>query len=256
MQTQNRMRAKFAAGRKCLGVWGSVLDTVYTEILATVGYDFVILDNEHGPSGPRETLAHLQLLNALNAASIVRVPWNDQVYLKRVLDAGAETIMVPMVETVEQAKAVVAACRYPPQGQRSFGPWRQAGLVRDIDAWRQGANENVFVIVQIESVKAVGNADAIAAVEGVDGLFIGPNDLSGSMGRLRDYGNPEFLKLIDKAFTAIRRAGKPAGVVPYASKTTADLFRDGYSMVAASTELTLLASNARAEVDAHRSAFG
>ncbi len=255
MQSQNKLRAKFAAGKKCLGVWGSVLDTIYTETLATAGYDFIILDNEHGPSAPRETLQHLQLLDALNVASIVRVPWNDQVYIKRILDAGAESVMVPMVETVEQAKAVVAACRYPPQGQRSFGPWRHAGLVRDIDAWWKGANDRLFVIVQIESAKAVANVDAIAAVEGVDGLFIGPNDLSGSMGRLRDYENPEFLKLVDKAFTAIRRAGKPAGIVPYGRKTTADMFREGFSMVAASTELTLLAGNARAEVDAHRAAF-
>ena len=111
-------------------------------------------------------------------------------------------------------------------------------------------------MTHVESAKAVANVDAIAAVEGVDGLFIGPNDLSGSMGRLRDYENPEFLKLVDKAFTAIRRAGKPAGIVPYGRKTTADMFREGFSMVAASTELTLLAGNARAEVDAHRAAFG
>jgi len=123
MPTQNKLRAKFAAGRKCLGVWSSVLHTVVTETVAAAGYDFVILDNEHGPSMPGDTLPHLQILARMDTATIVRVPWNDPVYLKRILDAGAESVMVPMVETAEQARAVVNACRYPPQGQRSFGPW-------------------------------------------------------------------------------------------------------------------------------------
>ena len=118
----NKLRAKFAAGRKCLGVWSNVIDTIYTESLAAAGFDFIILDNEHGPSMPRDTLLHMQVLSRMDCAAVVRVPWNDQVYIKRVLDAGADTIMVPMVETAEEAKAAVAACRYPPQGRRSFGP--------------------------------------------------------------------------------------------------------------------------------------
>ena len=115
----NKLRAKFAAGRKCLGVWSNVIDTIYTESLAAAGFDFIILDNEHGPSMPRDTLLHMQVLSRMDCAAVVRVPWNDQVYIKRVLDAGADTIMVPMVETAEEAKAAVAACRYPPQGRRS-----------------------------------------------------------------------------------------------------------------------------------------
>jgi 4-hydroxy-2-oxoheptanedioate aldolase len=252
----NKLRAKFAAGHKCLGVWCNVIDPVYTESLAASGFDFLILDNEHGPAMPGDTMRHLQVLSRMDAATIVRVPWNDQVYIKRVLDAGADTIMVPMVETAEQARAVVSACRYPPQGQRSFGPWRDAGLVRDLDAWWRGANDRLHIIVQIESAKAVDNVEAIAAVEGVDSLFIGPNDLSGSIGRLRDYENPEFLKLIDRAIAGIRKSGKPMGAVPWGRKTTADLLRDGFSMAAASTELSLLVGAARAEVDAHKAVFG
>ena len=164
--------------------------------------------------------------------------------------------MVPMVETAEEARAVVSACRYPPEGRRSFGPWRDAGLVRDLDAWRRGANDRLFIIVQIESAKAVDNVDAIAAVEGVDALFIGPNDLSGSLGKLRDYDNPAFLALVDRAIAGIRRSGKPMGAVPWGRKSTADLLRDGFAMAAASTELSLLVGAARAEVDAHRAAFG
>ena len=252
----NKLRAKIDAGRKCLGVWSNVIDTIYTESLAASGFDFIILDNEHGPSMPRDTLRHLQVLSRIDTATIVRVPWNDQVYIKRMLDAGADTIMVPMVETAEQARAVVSACRYPPHGQRSFGPWRDAGLQRDLDAWRRGADERLFVIVQIESAKAVDNVDAIAAVDGVDALFIGPNDLSGSLGRLRDYDNPEFLAVIDRAIAGIRKSGKPMGAVPWGRKTTADLLREGFAFAAASTELSLLVGAARAEVDAHRATFG
>lgn len=253
MARENKLRAKFAAGQKCLGIWGMAINTIYTEIIAAAGYDFVILDNEHGPSMPGDTLPHIQLLSHMNVPTIVRVPWNDQVYLKRTLDAGAETIMVPMVETAEQAKAVVSACRYPPQGQRSFGPWRDAGVERDIDAWWREANKRTFIIVQIESAKAVENVEAIAAVDGVDALFIGPNDLSGTIGKLRQYDDPQFLKLVAAALGAIRKSGKPAGVVPYGNKTIAQLFDDGFSMVAAQTELTLLAGAARADVAANRS---
>lgn len=252
MTRVNGLRAKFAAGEKCLGVWGMAINTIYTEIIAAAGYDFVILDNEHGPSMPGDTLPHLQLLAHMGVPAVVRVPWNDQVYIKRVLDAGADTIMVPMVETAEQAKAVVNACRYPPQGQRSFGPWRDAGLVTDIDAWWRGANDRVFVIVQIESAKAVENVEAVAAVDGVDALFIGPNDLSGTIGKLRQYDDPTFLALVAKALKAIRKAGKPAGVVPYGGHAPAALFKLGFSMVAAQTELTLIASAARADVAANR----
>ena len=112
------------------------------------------------------------------------------------------------------------------------------------------------MIVQIESAKAVENVDAIAAVEGVDALFIGPNDLSGTLGRLRAYDDPRFLATVEKAMAGIRRSGKPMGAVPWGSLTTAQMLRDGFSMVAASTELTLLVGAARAEVDAHRKAFG
>ena len=256
MPTPNKLRAKFAAGRKCLGVWSNVIDPIYTECLAAAGYDFIILDNEHGPAMPADTLRHLQVLSRMDAATIVRVPWNDPIYIKRVLDAGADTIMVPMVETGEQAAAAVAACRYPPQGQRSFGPWRHIGLERDLDGWWPQMNAQLFVIVQIESAKAVENVDAIAAVDGVDALFIGPNDLSGTLGRLRAYESPEFKDMIARAMAGIRRSGKPMGAVPWGGKGTADLFHDGFAMVAAATELSLLAGAARSEVDAHRRAFG
>jgi len=246
----NRLKARLAAGDKVYGVWTSGLSTVITETLAHAGYDFLFLDQEHGPQGLAETVPHLQTLAATSCAPVIRVPWKDPVYLKRILDAGAESIMVPMVETAEEAKAVVAACRYPPRGFRGFGPLRHLGTEPDIDAYGRNAHERLLLIVQIESEKAVANIDAIAAVEGVDACYIGPNDLSGTLGCFRKWDSPKLKKAIDTAFAGIKRAGKPAGIVPYGRHSTASLFRQGYAMIAAGTELTLLRSAASGEIAA------
>jgi 4-hydroxy-2-oxoheptanedioate aldolase len=253
--TSNRLKARLASGQKSLGVWTAGLSTVITETLAASGYDFLFLDQEHGPQGLAETVPHLQTLAATSCAPVVRVPWNDPVYLKRILDVGVESIMVPMVETGEQAKAAVAACRYPPRGFRGFGPLRHVGTEPDIDAYGRTAHERLLLIVQIESEKAVANIDAIAAVEGVDALYIGPNDLSGTLGCFRDWEHPSLQKAIDTAFAGIKRAGKAAGIVPYGKNTTVSLFKGGYSMIAAATELSLLRSAARAEVEAVKKAI-
>lgn len=254
--TSNRLKTRLAAGEKCFGIWTGGLSTVITETLAHAGYDFLFLDQEHGPQALADTVPHLQTLAATACQPVVRVPWNDAVYLKRILDIGVESIMVPMVETAEQARAAVAACRYPPRGYRGFGPLRLLGTEPDIDAYGRSAHERLLLIVQIESEKAVANIDAIAAVEGVDALYIGPNDLSGTLGCFRDWEHPRLQAAIDTAFAGIRRAGKPAGIVPYGRNTVVSLFKQGYAMIAASTELTLLRSAARAEVDAVKKAIG
>jgi 4-hydroxy-2-oxoheptanedioate aldolase len=252
----NRLKSRLAAGRKCLGVWTAGISAITTETLAACGYDFLFIDHEHGPQGLMETIPHLQALAATECEPVIRVPWNDPVYLKRLLDIGAVSIMLPMIETAEQAKAAVAACRYPPRGFRGFGPLRALGTEPDIDAYGRTAHERLLLIAQIESEKAVANVDAIAAVEGIDALYIGPNDLSGTLGHFREWEHPALQKAIDAAFAGIRRAGKPAGIVPYGKKDTLTLFAEGYAMIAASTELTLLRGAARAEVETIRRRFG
>jgi 4-hydroxy-2-oxoheptanedioate aldolase len=172
------------------------------------------------------------------------------------LDIGVASIMIPMIETAEQARAAVAACRYPPHGIRGFGPWREMGRGTDMADYIRYAHENLLIIGQIESAKAVANIDEIAAVEGLDLLYIGPNDLSGSVGRFREFEHPDVTKAIDCAFKGIRRAGKPAGIVPYGPHGTADLFRAGYAMIAAGTDVALMRSAAAADVAAYRAAFG
>lgn len=251
----NRLKERLKAGRKCYGVWTAGLSTVITETLAASGYDFLFLDQEHGPQGLAETIPHLQTLAAYDCPPVVRVPWNDAVYLKRILDVGVESIMVPMVETAEQAKAAVAACRYPPRGYRGFGPLRHLGIEPDIDAYGRTAHERLLLVVQIESEKAVANIDAIASVEGVDACYIGPNDLSGTLGCFRQWDHPDLQKAIETAFAGIRRAGKAAGIVPYGKHTVLSLFGEGYSMIAAATELTLMRGAAKADIDMVRKLF-
>lgn len=256
MFPSNSLKRRLLGSRKAFGSWLHLAHPAATEAMASAGYDFLFIDNEHGPGSLDDTLLQLQVLAATDVAPVVRVPWNDPIYLKRVLDIGATSIMIPMIETAEQAKAAVAACRYPPRGVRGFGPWREMGRGSDLAEYGRRAHEELLIIGQIESVEAVGNIDEIAAVDGLDLLYIGPNDLSGSVGRFREFDHPDVIGAIDRAFAGIKRANKPAGIVPFGSRTTADLFQSGYAMLAAATDIALMRGAAGAEVAAYRAAFG
>ncbi len=256
MTRTNTLKERLAAGGRAFGLWLHSTSEPVAEAAAAQGYDFMFVDNEHGGGGLADAVRLIRLLDALGVPPVVRVPWKDPVYLKRVLDAGATSIMVPTIETAEEAAAVVAACRYPPKGFRGFGPWRQIGLGGDLAAYARRAHEELLLIVQSETAKAVDNVAAIAAVDGVDALFIGPNDLSGSLGHFLEFEHPKVRGAIDRAFEAIRKAGKPAGNVPHGSRTTADLFAAGYAMVGASSDLSLVRDAAQAEIAAYRARFG
>jgi len=255
MNVTNSLKQRLLGGGRAFGSWLHLAHPAATEAMASAGYDFLFIDNEHGPAALPDTLLLLQVLAGTKTAPVVRVPWNDPIYMKRLLDIGAASIMVPMIETAEQAKAAVAACRYPPRGIRGFGPWREMGRGTDMADYIQCAHENLLIIGQIESAKAVANIDAIAAVEGLDLLYIGPNDLSGSVGHFRAFEHPDVTKAIDRAFEGIRRAGKPAGIVPYGPHSTKDLFRKGYAMIAAGTDVALMRGAAAADVAAYRAEF-
>lgn len=256
MTVTNPLKRRLLGGQKAFGSWLHLAHGAATEAMASAGYDFLFIDNEHGPGSLTETLLQLQVLAGANVAPVVRVPWNDPVYIKRLLDSGATSIMIPMIETAEQARAAVAACRYPPRGIRGFGPWREFGRGTDMAEYIRDAHENLLIIGQIESAKAVENIDAIAAVDGLDLLYIGPNDLSGSVGHFREFEHPAVARAIERAFAGISRAGKPAGIVPYGPLSTNDLFRAGYAMIATGTDIALMRAAAAADVAAYRGEFG
>src|SRR5438105_2193529 len=180
----NALKARLADGRRALGCWTVLGAPPVIELLALCGFDYLLLDQEHGFGEPSALLNSLQAMAATpSCTSIVRVPSNDPNYLKRVLDAGVEGVMVPNVETTEDARAVVAACRYPPAGRRgsALGSARASDYGISASKYKQAAADELLIVCQIESPKAVDNVEAIAAVAGVDGLCIGPHDPSASV---------------------------------------------------------------------------
>jgi 4-hydroxy-2-oxoheptanedioate aldolase len=256
MYRPNATKQKLAAGRKVLGCWTMTGSPVVTEILGLAGFDFLLLDQEHGLGDPTALVAQLQAINTTPATSIVRVPWNDHVYLKRVLDAGVEGVMIPSVDTAEEARAAVAACHYPPRGRRgaASSSARASGYGTAPD-YVATCGDNLLVIVQIESAKAVENIDAICAVEGVDLVFIGPHDLSGTVGQLGNLKHPEVVRLIGHAEARIKANGKPMGTVPHPGSTAMDMFARGYDFVNAGSDIGKLRDSSLADVRKFREAY-
>jgi 2-keto-3-deoxy-L-rhamnonate aldolase RhmA len=252
MYRPNPLKQKLAQGRKVFGAWVGMANPVATEVLALAGYDFLILDNEHGPATLHDTLLQLQAMSGTPSAGVVRVPWNDPVYLKRVLDIGAEGVMVPSVDTAEQAERAVRACRYPPQGFRgsAYQVVRGSGYGIGTADYPKTIADNLVIICQVESLAAVENIAAIAAVDGVDMLFIGPNDLGGSIGRFGELGHTDLVKLIGRAEQAIKASGKKLGGIPFAGQTAMALFERGYDMVLAATDVSLMRDAALADLAA------
>jgi len=208
-----KFRAKIAEGRVCIGTGVSFSDHVVSELAAEAGYDFTFIDMEHAPLSLACVQAHIMAVRGTDTAPFVRVPWNDAVTIKQVLELDPAAIIVPMVNDEVEAARAVAACKYPPLGMRSFGPRRgvRYGALSTRE-YLKTADQSALVIVQIEHIRAVQNLDAILAVPGVDGICIGPNDLSASMQRLGKTDDPEVLSTIRQVLQKCRRANKLAGL--------------------------------------------
>jgi 2-keto-3-deoxy-L-rhamnonate aldolase RhmA len=199
-------------------------------------------------------MLQLQAMSASPTTAVTRVPWNDPVYLKRALDIGVEGVMIPAIDTPEQAAAAVRACRYPPGGFRgsAYQVVRAANYGIDAADYPRTAADNLLIIGQIESKTAVDNIEAIVAVDGMDLFFIGPNDLGGTIGRFGELAHPELLAVIERAETAVKAAGKKLGGIPFGGFSAQDLYNRGYDMVLAATDVGLLRDAALADVAAHR----
>lgn len=219
------------------------------EILSLAGYDFLVIDQEHGLGDPTSLAAQLQAMSATPAVGVVRVPWNDHVYLKRVLDVGAEAVLIPSIETADEARAAVAACLYPPRGRRGTASSSvrasNYGMAPDYLA---SCADNLLIACQIESAKAVANIDEILAVDGIDLMFIGPFDLSATVGQLGNLKHPEVARLIGHAEARIRAAGRPMGTVPHPGCTWKDMFARGYQFVNAGSDIARLRDSSLADV--------
>ena len=234
----NRLKARVRAGDRSFGTWLQSGSPTFAELAAVAGFDFFVVDQEHGPGDLQTAIDQMRAASGAPATMVLRVPSSEPVYLKRLVDAGLEAVLVPMVETAEQARAIVAACRFPPRGTRG-NAWditRSSSYGFQPDYYER-ADDNLLIIVQVETAKAVENAAEIAAVDGVDVVFIGPTDLSGSIGLPGQTGAPEVEALIRRAMDAVRAAGKPLASVPRIGRSWQQVFDDGFLMVATGSEI-------------------
>src|SRR5438067_6983135 len=200
----NALKRALCAGRPQIGLWSSLSSHITVEVIAGSGFDWLLLDTEHSPN--ELTIVHnqLQAMTAGTASAVVRPAWNDAVLFKRLLDVGVQTLLVPFVQTADEARRAVAATRYPPDGVRGVATTTRANRYGRVKEYLKRANDQICVIVQLETRVALGNLEAIAAVAGIDGLFIGPSDLAADMGHLGDNAHHEARKAIDDAIRRIR----------------------------------------------------
>mgnify|MGYP001946251801 FL=1 len=238
-------------GRPLLGLWQALASGYSAEICARQGFDWLLLDGQHSPNSIGTLQA--QASAAFPVEPIVRVPCGEPVVIKQYLDLGLHTLLVPMVETAEHARELVRACRYPPHGIRGVSSATSRGADFGLDAdYLHTASERITLIVQIESRKGLENLPAIAEVEGVDALFIGPSDLAASLGHIGEPLHPEVTAAIDQARAAIAAAGKPAGIFAVSPEHARQAIADGFAFVSVGTDIGLLISGARQVLQAVR----
>lgn len=241
---KNAFKRALAEGRTQIGLWSSLSSNYTVEVIAGAGYDWILLDMEHSPNDLESLLQQLQAAAPYATTPIVRVPWNDMVTIKRVLDAGAQSLLIPYVQSAAEAKAAVAHTRYPPAGLRGVAGTTRATRFGRIKDYAKRAHEEICVLVQVETKPALDALESICAVEGVDGVFIGPADLHASMGYPGETANPAVLPLIEEAMRRVRKAGGAAGYLSPVEADAKRMLAAGAQFVAVGADVGLLARGA------------
>jgi 4-hydroxy-2-oxoheptanedioate aldolase len=238
------------SGRPQIGMWVSSGSPLVAEICAGAGLDWLLIDGEHSPIGLETISALLQAVASYPVTPLVRAPSGDAVVLKQLLDLGAQNVLVPMVDTAEQGRAVVRAVRYPPRGIRGVGSALSRGARWNrVEGYMADAERHVSLFVQVESATAVENAAAIAAVDGIDGVFVGPSDLAASMGVLGQQTHPDVVAAVHRTFEAVRAAGKPVGVNAFDPSAAQAYLDAGASFVLVGADVAMLARGSEALAD-------
>jgi len=253
----NTAKAALNDNQQLFGCWLQLFDPVVGEMMGLSGYDLVMIDMEHGLGSVQDAANVMRAVKGTGASSFVRLPGNDPAILKILMDQGVDGVMVPMIETPEAARAIVAACRYPPRGERGIAVGiaraAQYGLnTRYVD----NGDANTFIICQIETVAGVKRAKEIAEIEGVDMLFVGRNDLAADCGHILDLDHPEVNAMVDQVLAAARAAGKKAGTVPSDACSWQTLLAQGFDLVIPSSDISILREFAQEEVGAFRALAG
>ncbi|MDE0781815.1 MAG: aldolase/citrate lyase family protein [Planktomarina sp.] len=240
---QNLFKKALGQNKTLFGLWQGIPDTIVAEISAGAGFDWLLIDGEHGPFDLRSIMAHLQAIEPYPVSALVRPVEGSTALIKQLLDIGAQTLLIPMVDTVEQAEEIVKAAKYPPGGSRGLGTsMARAANWNRTPNYLADANEQICIIVQIETLLGLKNIEAIANVNGVDGVFIGPSDLSASMGKVGDPGNPDVIAAIKLGFKAIQSAGKSAGVLAVSEDLVKIYQEAGAKFIGVGVDAALLAN--------------
>src|SRR5580765_3189689 len=237
----NSFKQAVREGRPQIGLWCSLCSNVAAEVISTSGFDWILIDTEHAPNELPMVFSQLQALAGGTAAPVVRPAWNDMVLMKRLLDVGVQNLLVPYVQTAEEARAAVAATRYPPQGIRGVAVIHRASRFGRVKDYFKRANEEICVLVQIETRVALQNIEAIAAVDGVDGLFIGPSDLAAALGHLGENNHPEVRAAIEDALKRIRKVGKAPGILAPIEADARHWLSQGCVVLAVGSDVGILA---------------
>ncbi|CAO3408678.1 HpcH/HpaI aldolase family protein [Azospirillum largimobile] len=239
---QNSFKRALDAGRLQIGLWSILSSHVTVEIIAGSGFDWLVLDTEHSPNELPMVYSQLQAAAAGGRAHpVVRVPWNDMVTLKRYLDIGVQSFLIPYVESAEEAANAVAYTRYPPHGVRGYSAAPRASGFGRIKDYPQLCEAELSVLVQVESRRGLDNIEEIAAVDGVTGVFIGPGDLAAALGHVGNPKHPEVQAAIEDAIARIRACGKPAGILSADEALARRYIELGCSFVAVGSDLGILA---------------
>ncbi len=258
MFRDNPLKPRLEDGPPLAGCWSHLVSPMAAEVVALCGYDFVLIDNEHGPASLSDSTAIMQAVSTTDVATMMRVPWNDPVYIKRALDTGIEGVMIPAVEDADAAARAVAACRYPPEGIRgvAYAVTRAADYGLKLAEYAMKANHNLVVMCQVETAKTVDNISEIGAIDGIDVLFIGPFDLSASMGKAGQFDDAQVADTLARAEAAILATGKAMGGICRPDDSAEAMLARGYRLLVTNSDATLLRDAARAEVEALNSLRG
>jgi len=242
----NEFKRALARGELQIGLWSTLCSNIGAEIIAHSGFDWILLDTEHSPNELPDLLEQLHAMGRGTAMPVVRVAWNDSVLIKRVLDLGAQSILLPYVQTAEEAQRAVQSVRYPPRGLRGVSAGSRASQYGRVKDYLLRADAEVCLIVQVETRAALEQLEAIAAVEGIDGVFIGPADLAASLGHLNNPQHPEVQAALRDAAARLGSVGKASGILTVVEADARRYIEWGYRFVAVGVDTSLLARSADA----------
>ena len=230
--------------KKQIGIWSCLSNNTIAEIISITGYDWSVIDMEHSPNDIQEVLTQLQVMEGYKTEPVVRVPWNEPVVVKRILDMGAQTILYPFVQNEIEAKAAVQATRYAPQGIRGVMSVARMNRYGHVEDYYNKAQKEICVLVQCETKEAIQNIPNICKVDGVDGIFIGPSDLSSSLGKIGEFEDTEVQDLIYKGLDLSNKFKKPAGILTGKKEYAKKYIESGFTFVAVNSDTNLFARGA------------